>query len=207
MRRSLIALTLVLFACGGDPTGDDVDAGGAQDAQSPRDGQLASDAHAADAGAADGSTGNDAGAGAVTSTLTAAGCQAEFSSSRVLVHYNTSLGIVFTDPDVPYAVRGTISFDFPSTFTGVVPNPYSWVDSGIHKEVAVTDTAYTTWGNHCWAVGDVPTGGSATIDVINGPAGIVRATFQGFQLRHCINQAATCTLTGTIETHGTGVFE
>ena len=44
-------------------------------------------------------------------------------------------------------------------------------------------------------------------DVIDGPAGIVRATFQGFQLRHCINQSATCTLTGTIETNGTGVFE
>ena len=154
-----------------------------------------------------GSSATDAGSGGVTSTLVASGCPAVFSSSRVMVHYNTSLGIVFTEPTSPYSVQGTISFDFPSTFTGAVPNPYSWVESGVHKEVAVTDTSYTTWGNHCWQVGDSPTGGSATIDVINGPAGIVRATFQGFQLRRCIDQSSTCTLTGTIESTGTGVFE
>jgi len=149
----------------------------------------------------------DAEVDGVTSTLVAVGCQAAFSSDRVLVHYNTSLGIVFTDPDSPYTIRGSISFDFPSTFTGSIPNPYSWVDSGVHKEVAITDESYTTWGNHCWKTGDSPSGGSATIEVIDGSQGVVRASFDGFQLRNCINQNATCTLTGSIESADTGVFE
>jgi len=211
VRMALIGglVALAGFACGDGATGDD------RDASSSSDGSVALDAGATgDAGSArDAGSGRDAGAtvdaggGQVSSTLVATGCAAQFSSSRVMVHYNTALGVVFTDPTSPYSVQGTISFDFPSTFTGAIPNPYSWVESGVHKEVAVTDTAYTTWGNHCWAVGDSPTGGSATLEVIDGPAGIVRVTFQDFQLRNCVTQSSTCTLSGSLETSGTGVFE
>ncbi len=202
-------VALAGFACGDDAMGDDVDASSSPDGSIAWDAALAGDAGSGrDAGAGgDAGATVDAGGGQVTSTLVATGCSAQFSSSRVMVHYNTALGVVFTDPTSPYTVQGTISFDFPSTFTGAVPNPYSWVESGVHKEVAVTDTSYTTWGNHCWAVGDNPTGGSATIEVIDGPAGIVRATFQDFQLRNCVTQSSTCTLSGTVETTGTGVFE
>lgn len=195
---SLVALTL---SCGGQG------GGGAPDAATRHDAAIGVDAARHDAAADDASSPADAGGPGVTSTLVATGCPATLTSSRVMVHYNTSLGIVFTDPESPYAVRGTLSFDFPTTFTGAVPNPYSWVESGIHKEVALTDSAYTTWGNHCWRTGETPTGGSATITAINGPEGVVRATFQGFELRNCVTQNTTCTLSGTIESSGTGVFE
>lgn len=196
----ILMISPLLLSCG------DPQSSGDPDAAQERDASVGVDAGPRDAALTDASGPPDAGGG-VISTLVATGCPAALSSGRVIVHYNTSLGIAFTDPDSPYALRGTLSFDFPSTFTGPIPNPYSWVESGIHKEVAVTDTAYTTWGNHCWQTGDSPTGGSASIEVINGPAGVVRATFQGFQLRNCVSQSATCTLTGSIESSGTGVFE
>ncbi|MDY0002264.1 MAG: hypothetical protein RBU30_13285 [Polyangia bacterium] len=202
----VLGLLLPLPSCGDDHGGQDPDASQSRDSGAGADAQLP-DATSADSAAPDASHPADAGGQGVTSTLVASGCPATLSSSRVIVHYNTSLGITFTDPDSPYSVRGTISFDFPSTFTGEIPNPYSWVESGIHKEVAVTDSAYTTWGNHCWPMGETPSGGSGTISLVNGPSGVVRATFQGFQLRNCVSQSSTCSLTGSIESAGTGVFE
>ena len=199
-----IATLPLLVCCGGD---SDSDPGG--DGSQTADAASGTDASTDSGATTDAGTSTDVGTepNGVTSTLVAVGCSAAFAADRVMVHYNTSLGLVFTDADSPYTVRGSISFDFPSGFTGPIPNPYSWVDSGIHKEVAVTDQAFTTWGNHCWKNGESPTGGSATIELIDGPKGIVRASFHGFQVRNCINQSATCTLTGTIESSETGIFE
>ena len=188
-------------------TGISTDAGRSDAVFEDADGEdTRQDVARGDMPAGDGPGGADSHAGGVTSTLVASGCSASFVAGRVLVHYNTSLGIIFTDAKSPYAVRGTLSLGFPVGFTGAIPNPYSWVASGVHKEVAVTDKAYVTWGNHCWKPGESPTGGSATIDVIDGPQGIARVTFHAFQLRNCIDHSATCTLNGTVETQGTGTY-
>ncbi|MEM9302239.1 MAG: hypothetical protein AAGE01_09030 [Pseudomonadota bacterium] len=143
----------------------------------------------------------------VISSLATSGCETTFSTDRAMVHFNTSLGIMFTDPAPSFKLNGTIGFDFPPGFSGEIPNPDSRSESGVTTSRSITDNDHASWGNFCWKYGEGATGGSAHIESIDGPAGIVRAVFDNFQLADCETHGVVCTLTGVIESRGTGVFE
>ena len=147
---------------------------------------------------------DDAGGGGVTSTLTIT-CDGELQG-RAIVNFNTNLGIAFTDPELPFGSRGSISFDFPSGFSGSVDNP-EIVGDGPRHTLAITDRSFTTYGNHCWAFGTEAQPGSATIAEWRPTEGIVRASFVDFPVRNCVSMADTCVINGMIETTGEGTFE
>lgn len=197
----LSALVLALGACDDDRPPVSGDAGPRLDAGEPRDAGPVPDTGPIP----DGGGGTDAGGGGgVTSTLTIT-CDGELQG-RVIVNYNTALQIAFTDPVSPFASRGSISFDFPSGFSGPIANP-EVVDSGPRHTLAITDRAFTTYGNHCWPVGTPTLGGVATIDEWRPSEGVVRATFLDVELNDCVSMTSTCLLNGAIETSGTGVFD
>ena len=148
--------------------------------------------------------GSDASRERVISTLTVS-CDAELQG-RAIVNFNTNLGIAFTDSASPFTSRGSISFDFPSGFSGRVDNP-EIVDGGPRHTLAITDRSFTTYGNHCWTFGTAPQPGSATIDAWRPTEGVVRATFVDFPVRNCVSMADTCVINGSIETPGEGVFD
>ena len=141
----------------------------------------------------------------VASTLVVT-CDAELSG-RAIVDWNTNLGISFTDNAPTYSVRGSISFEFPPGFTGVVDNPENYEPGGPRHVVAVTDRSFTLHGNHCWEDGTPPRTGSGFIEEWRPNEGVVRATFTDFPLQNCVIGSAPCSITGTIETTGEGVFE
>lgn len=196
------AVCVLLLACGDD---DRVGTDAAVDASSvdaPSIDAPGVDAPGVDAPGVD-APGSDAGPG-VTSTLTIS-CDGELQG-RSIVNFNTNLGIAFTDPELPFTSRGSISFDFPSGFSGTVENP-ELVDDGPRHTLAITDRAFTTYGNHCWTFGTEPQPGSATIDEWRPTEGIVRATFVDFPVRNCVSMSDTCVINGAIETSGEGTFE
>jgi len=156
------------------------------------------------AAAIDGSTTTDGGASTrIRSTLTSSCATLQ---GRAIVNYNTNLGISFTEDDSPYTFIGSIQFELPDGFTGAVPNPEGYDGSSPRKVVAVTSPSFTLHGNHCWLNGSMPSGGSVTIAQYAPNDGIVKATFTALPLRSCTG-AAICTISGTIETTGEGVFE
>ncbi len=140
----------------------------------------------------------------ITSTLTIS-CAGQLQG-RAVVHWNTNLGIAFTDAAIPYTFRGSISFDFPSEFTGAIDNPENYDPDFPRHTLAVVDQGYTTYGNHCYPFGTAPQAGTGTIYAFHPSEGIVRATFNNMPLANCVG-GGVCLLSGTIETTGQGVFE
>jgi hypothetical protein len=141
----------------------------------------------------------------VTSTLVVT-CDAELTG-RAIVNWNTNLGVAFTDPGSPYSARGSIAFEFPSGFSGTIDNPEDYDPDGPRHIVAITDRAYTLYGNHCWEYGTPPVGGRGVIEQWRPTEGIVRASFEDFPLQNCVSRAGECFLSGMIETTGEGVFD
>jgi hypothetical protein len=186
VKRAL--LLLALAAC------DRADVGGGTDARA-----TMGDGHAAtsDGKLADGHNGN-----ALMSTLTSS-CGT--LQGRALVNYNGNLGIAFTIADSPYTFLGSVSFELPDGFTGSVPDPEHWDGMSDREVVAVSSPSYETFGNHCWFSGQ-PSGGSVVVTDFRPNQGIVKATFNGLQLKSCVG-SSTCTVSGSIETTGSGVFD
>jgi hypothetical protein len=152
-----------------------------------------------DGGPTDGSSGNE-----LHSTLTTT-CTATLQG-RAIVNENGNLGIAFTEDDSPYTFLGSVQFELPDGYTGTVPDPEMWDGSSPRRVVAMTTKSYELHGNHCWFNGALPSGGSISIATYHPLQGIVKATFNALQLRSCTG-AAVCTVSGTIETTGEGVFE
>lgn len=124
---------------------------------------------------------------------------------RAVVNFNGNLGIAFTDGESPYTFRGSIQFELPTTFGGSVPNPENWDGASPRTIVALTSSDYALHGNHCWFDNAGATG-SAVISDYRPSEGIVKAQFDGFSLRGCASNSV-CTLSGSIETAGLGVYE
>lgn len=211
--RFLPVLCLLALISGCDDTRDPVDGGGATDAgplPPGVDGGPGFDAGDTDTdagpGGSDAGAGTDAGGGGggLTSTLTIT-CNGQLQG-RAIVNYNSNLGIAFTDGAPAFTPRGSISFDFPSGFSGTIDNP-EIVGDGPRHTLAITTSDFTTYGNHCWPFGTAPRGGSATIQEWRPNDGVVRATFSGVPLNNCVTMSDSCQLDGTIETTGEGVFE
>jgi hypothetical protein len=146
----------------------------------------------------DGARGN-----ALMSTLTSTCATLQ---GRAIVNENGNLGIAFTEHDTPYTFLGSVSFELPDGFTGAVPDPENWDGSSPRRVVAASSASFETFGNHCWLMGTQPSGGGLTITSYHPAQGIVKATFNGLQLRSCTG-ASICTINGAIETTGEGVFE
>ena len=186
----LVALALALLvACSSDGTsGPGTDAG------------------AADAGSnepTDGGTPGDGGmANRIQSTLTST-CGATLQG-RAVVNFNGNLGIAFTEDDSPYTFLGSVQFELPDGFTGSIPNPEGWSGSGPRKVVAMTTPSFELHGNHCWGT-SAPSGGGVTITEFRPSDGVVKAAFTSLPLHSCTG-AAVCTVSGSIETIGEGVF-
>ena len=196
-----------VFACGDDDSrpGADAATDSSTDAPASDAGVDAPtvDVPGVDAPATD-APASDSASGGVTSTLTIT-CDGELQG-RAIVNFNTNLGIAFTDPELPFGSRGSISFDFPSGFSGSVGNP-EIVGDGPRHTLAITDRSFTTYGNHCWAFGTEAQPGSATISEWRPTDGVVRASFVDFPVRNCVSMADTCVINGMIETTGEGTFE
>lgn len=199
-RLFLSVLVLALGACDDDRPPVSGDAGPRVDAGEPRDaGPRPDTGPTPDAGG-----GSDAGGGGgVTSTLTIT-CDGELAG-RVIVNYNTALQIAFTDPVSPFTSRGSISFDFPSGFSGPIANP-EVVDGGPRHTLAITDRAFTTYGNHCWPTGTT-LDATGEIEEWRPSEGVVRASFSNMPLNDCVSMTTACFLNGSIETTGIGVFD
>jgi hypothetical protein len=121
------------------------------------------------------------------------------------VNVNDNLGIAFTGSDSPYTFLGSIQFELPDGFTGQIPNPEAWDGSSPRHIVAVTTPAYELHGNHCWMM-TTPPAGSVTVTELDLAQGIVKATFTSLPMHSCTT-SSVCTVSGTIETTGQGVFD
>ena len=191
--RLALALAL-LVACDSSGTSDPgTDGGGASDAGN----------HNTDGGAMDGG-GNHTDGGAsnrIHSTLTSACATLQ---GRAIVNFNGNLGIAFTEDDSPFTFLGSVQFELPDGFTGAIPNPEVY-DPNQRKIVAMTTPSYELHGNHCW-MSATPSGGSVTVTEYHPNNGVVKATFASLPLRSCTG-SSVCTLSGTIETTGEGVFD
>ena len=180
-----------------------VDAGRVDGGESLTDAGPEPDSGGVDAGALDSDAGPldvDSGspAGGVTSSLTIT-CDGALTG-RAIVNFNGgTLGVAFTDPESPFTSRGSISFGFPAGFSGPIANP-EIVDGGPRHTLAITDRAFTTYGNHCWPVPTDPQSGAARIDEW-------RPSVTDVPLRNCVSMSDTCVLDGVIETTGQGVFD
>ena len=124
---------------------------------------------------------------------------------RTLVNYNDNLGIVFTEHDSPYTFYGSIQFQLPDGFTGAVANPEVYDGSDVRHIAAMTDAGFDLHGNYCWG-GDPPPPGTLVIDEYRPTDGVVKATFSNYALHSCTD-SSVCTVSGTIETTGQGVFD
>ena len=197
--NALLLASLSFPACGGgggDDGGDGAgaDAGAATDARqdlSPDSGGEAD----TDAGSTETS---------LNSTLTS-DCGATLQG-RAIVNFNGNLGISFTEDSGAFTFLGSIQFELPSGFTGSVNNPEGWDGQSERHVIAASNTSFTTHGNHCWFDTSPSNPGSVTISDYRPNEGIVKATFNGLQLKSCIG-ATMCTINGSIETTGQGVFD
>ena len=197
---SLFAALLAGPACSSDG-GDD---GGGDSVAA--DGGVGPDgsSSAADAGGG-GGTGADAGSqsSGLDSTLVS---DCAVFEGRAVVNFNGNLGISFTDSDSPFTFRSTLQFELDSNYSGMIPNPENWDGAQSRQIVAVTTPEFALHGNHCWFDNDASPAGSVTILDYRPSEGIVKAEFNALRLRSCVG-ATVCTVSGTIETTGQGVFE
>jgi len=138
----------------------------------------------------------------IASTLTSACATLQ---GRAIVNFNGNLGISFTEADSPYTFLGSVQFELPDGYTGAVPVPENWDGSSPRRVVAMSTPSFELHGNHCW-MNAQPPAGTLVIETYRPADGIVKATFSAFPLRSCTG-ASVCTITGTIETTGEGVFE
>lgn len=186
MKRGFVGFVMAaMAACGGTGNGGD-DAGMTA---------------GPDAGRASGGSGGSGSGSGLKSTLTASCATLQ---GRAIVNDNGNLGIAFTD-DVSTFI-GSLQFQLPDGFAGPIPDPESWDGQSDRKVVAVTSPSYELHGNHCWPTGDAPTGGSVVIETWKPDRGIVKATFTALALHSCTG-GEVCTVDGTLETTGTGVFD
>lgn len=170
-----------------------------------------SDPSGADAGTDGRATGDGGGSNSIdapggnplASTLTSSCATLQ---GRAIVNENGNLGIAFTEDSSPYTFLGSVQFELPSGFTGTVPNPEAWDGTSPRKVVAMTTPSYEIHGNHCWFNNTMPSGGSVVITEYRPADGVVKATFTALPLRSCTG-ASICTISGSIETTGEGVFE
>ena len=152
----------------------------------------------------DGPIGDGTPANALASTLTATCATLQ---GRAVVNENGNFGVAFTESDSPFSLIGSIQWELPSGHLGSVPNPENWNGSGSRQIIAATSPTYELFGNHCWFGGSPPANtGSVTMHAYNPQTGVVRATFVNYVLHSCVD-AGTCTINGSIETTGEGVFE
>lgn len=150
----------------------------------------------------DGGSSPDAASNRVSSTLTSACATLQ---GRAIVNFNGNLGIAFTEDDSPYTFLGSVQFELPDGFTGVIPNPEAWDGSAPRRVVAMTSSSYQLHGNHCWPSGATPVG-SVTVTEYDPNNGVVKATFASLPLQSCVG-SSVCMVSGTIETTGEGVFD
>ncbi len=161
-----------------------------------------------DAGGSGG--GNDSGSGnagsdastQIMSSLTSACATLQ---GRAIVNYNDNLGIAFTEQDSPYTFLGSVQFQLPDGFTGAVPDPEIYDGSDDRHIAAMTDAGFDLHGNHCWD-GAQPPPGTLVIDEYDPTDGIVKATFDNYAMHSCTD-SSVCTVSGSIETTGQGVFD
>ncbi|MDX2094023.1 MAG: hypothetical protein SFX73_39700 [Kofleriaceae bacterium] len=192
VRSSSLAIALLIVACSGDGSGPD-----------GVDGGSGSGTDAGSGSGSDAGSGPDGGSNGLTSTLTSSCATLQ---GRAIVNYNSNLGIAFTEDDIPYTSLGSVSFELPAGFSGNVPNPEAWDGSSPRKVVAMTTASFQTHGNHCWLQTTPPSPGSVTIHEWRPNDGVVRATFNALALKSCTG-STVCTISGTIETTGEGVFD
>lgn len=149
-------------------------------------------------------TGSGSGSGSpkLISTLTSSCATLQ---GRAVVHYNDNLGIAFTEGDSPYTFLGSVQFQLPDAFTGSVPNPEVYVPDNDRHIAAMTTPAFDLHGNHCWT-NATPAAGTLVVESFHPSNGIVKATFSNYPLHSCTG-STVCTVTGRIETTGSGVFE
>lgn len=152
-----------------------------------------------------GSTDSGGGGGSRVRSTLRVSCDG-MMSGRVIVHYNTHLALIFTDPEIPYTSRGTIGFDFPSGFSGPVENPERYEPGRTRYTLSVTDRYFTTYGNHCWPFGTADRSGSAYIEEIRPSEGVVRARFENFEVMNCPSMRGTCVINGEVESEERGIF-
>ena len=185
--RVLILLCAACGSSGGDVSGVTVDA------------QRANDASGTGSGSGSGSGSNSP---KLISTLTSSCATLQ---GRAVVNYNDNLGIAFTESDSPYTFLGSVQFQLPDGFTGSVANPEVYVPGTDRHIAAMTTPAFDLHGNHCWTNATPPTGG-LVVETFDPSNGIVKATFSSYPLHSCTG-SSVCTVTGNIETTGSGVFE
>jgi hypothetical protein len=191
-----ILIALLLTACeGGEDNEDDGFAdGGAESAADAGPSNDAMPGEATDAGSSDSQ---------LISSLTS---DCSTLQGRAIVNFNGNLGISFTEAESPFTFLGSIQFEIPSDWNGAIPNPENWDGSSARQIVAVTSSAFTLHGNHCWFEDSPQAPGSVVISDYRPSEGIVKAQFDSLALRSCTG-AAVCTVSGSIETTAAGVFE
>ena len=188
-------IAVLLAACGGGEALDEDEVASA-DAGTTADAGAGSDAMpgpVADAG----------GTAQLDSTLTS---DCATLQGRAVVNFNGNLGISFTEAESPFTFLGSMQFEIPASFSGAIPNPESWDGNSPRHIVAVTSPTFSLHGNHCWFDSTPQSPGSVVITDYRPSDGIVRAQFDSLVLRSCTG-AATCTISGDIETTAEGVFE
>ena len=192
-----IPITVSLLGCSeGDPEDPERVDGGSGDL-------IDASTRTGDSGVGSPDAGGGAGGG-LTSSLVS-DCGATFSG-RAIVNFNGNLGISFTDGESPFTFRGSIQFELPSSTTGSIPNPEDWDGSSPRQIIAMTNPGFTLHGNHCWMQQDANPAGSVLLSDYRPAEGIVNAEFSSLRLHSCVGDAV-CTLNGSIETTGEGVFE
>ncbi len=198
-KLAIATFSLLLLACGEGGGGSGVDAN-----SSAFDGGPLFDAgpNTSDAGSTAADAGNSE--SELHSTLVS-DCGAQLQG-RAIVNFNGNLGISFTESDGAFSFLGSIQFELPAGFTGLVPNPENWDGQSERHIVATTNSNFTLHGNHCWLDGPPSNPGSVTILEYRPSEGIVRARLNALQLKSCVSDTV-CTLSGEIETTATGVFQ
>ena len=195
MKRCLV---LVAFAaCSGGGSGGGGHGAAGADAATSSDGKHGSGSNAADAGSGAPADGSSNG---FTSTLTSACATLQ---GRAIVSYNGNLGVAFTDSN--YAFLGSVQFELPDGFTGEAPDPEDWDGTSPRHVIAMTDAGEDLHGNHCWN-GETPPPGTLVIQQFDTTDIIVNATFDNFAMHSCTDDTV-CTVSGTIVTNGSGVFD
>ena len=80
-----------------------------------------------------------------------------------------------------------------------------YLEAERQQVIAMTDAGYDLHGNHCWN-GATPPAGTLVIQQFDTSNVVVQATFDNFAMHSCTDDSA-CTVSGTIVTTGSGVFD
>jgi hypothetical protein len=195
MKRSVMLLAFAACSSGGSGGGHG--AAGTDAATTASDGKHGGGSSAADA---TNTAPGDGSSHGFTSTLTSPCATLQ---GRAIVNYNGNLGIAFTDSN--YAFLGSVQFELPDGFTGEAPNPEDWDGTSPRHVIAMTDAGEDLHGNHCWN-GETPPAGTLVIQQFDTTNIIVNATFDNFAMHSCTDDTV-CTVSGTIVTNGSGVFD